>query len=1351
MKKTLFAFFFFLFVALVIVNAQDREVKFEKISVGQGLSHSSVFDIVQDSLGYMWFATQDMQVNRYDGYEFKTFRPDAKKFPEITYQNVRRLLVDHNDGLWMGGNKGICRFDFRNEQFKTYLLLEDNAFISGLVNDESKNIWASTANGKLYLFDQASESFKKINILLGSNNLSTIETIKSKGDLLYIGSRSGLFVFNKKNSALRKIMFDGSANHFIRDIEPDPKNGIWIGTEEDGLYLLSNDYRLIRHYSNVPGLKNSLVNDKIRDIEIGPDDKIWIGTFKGLSILNPDNGYFDNYIEESGYNYSLSQNSIRCIYLDRDKGMWLGTFYGGLSYYHPYNIKFNLINRSSGDPMLNDNVVNVVREDRKHNLWVGTNDHGLDYLDLKNRKATYYENKSADKNVSNSNNIKSILELDDETLLLGTHWGGLIHFYPGSGRFVTYTSASLDNSNSLADDRVTSLLKDHLNTIWVGSFRGLQEFDVRTGKFIPHYVDSKGQRLTSDQISCLSEDSQKRIWIGTNNGLNIFYPGTNVFESFIHVPVDSTSLSSNEITCILEDTKRRIWVGTNNGLNLFDEELRTFKRFNSGNNMIDSSISDILEDKDNNLWISTTKGLMKFNTTNWNCIYFNLQDGIQSTQYNPNAAWRTSDGMLIFGGINGLTMFYPEKIGKSGVNSRVLLSRLLVNNKVVTIGDSTGILKKSIAQTNRIKLKFNQNMISLYFVAINFYNKEKVNYQYRLEGYSTDWSLTHDSRWVSFANLSPGKYVFKVKVNSPYQLHEDYVTSLDIIVSPPWWRSTLAYFLYLLFLSGLGILVYKIIRERIKTSNDLKVERLEKQKQEEVHKMKLQFFTNISHEFKTPLSLIISPLEKMMESKTSNDWYNKQIDIVYKNARRLLSLIDQLLEFRKAEVGKLELRVMRNDLVAFLFDIYGSFVSLAKSRDIEYRFDKDVINLEGYFDKSFLEKIMFNLLSNAFKYTPTSGKIILSVKHLNDEVIISVADSGRGIPKEQLPYVYDTFNNIKQSNPVGGSGIGLAFTKRLVELHHGTIDVESELGIGTKFTVRLPVSKEAFLLTEIYEEVTSDDIIKDDIFITQEADTAYSYDKSQALTKEETILIVDDNQDLVNYLSDNLSKNYNIDVAYDGMEALEKIKDTEYDLIISDVMMPNMDGLNLCRKIKQNIRICHIPVILLTVKASIEQQVEGLEIGADDYLAKPFSLRILESKINNIIKSRKRLKEIYKEGLDIHPDQIAYNALDQEFLQKAVSIVEANLSDENFSVDQFAREMFMSRSNLHLKFKAITGDSASEFIKKIRFRKSVELLHSGKYNISEISYMVGFSSPSYFSNRFRQYFGCLPTDYMKKK
>jgi len=1003
-----------------------------------------------------------------------------------------------------------------------------------------------------------------------------------------------------------------------------------------------------------------------------------------------------------------------------------------------------LFGNASGLP---DNQVVALAEDAQGNIWIGTNDHGLIFWDVRNQKMKYYESVQGDPNTLSTNNIKTILVLEDNSLLVGTHLGGLNHFYPDR-KVIVYKEGA--GPGSIASNNAYCLLKDHEGDIWVGTFRGLQKFDPNQGYFTSHYIDSKGTRLTSDQISFLYNDTRNRIWIGTDDGLNILFKASNSFISFRNIPGDSASIAGNHVTCISEDRKGRIWIGTNNGLNLYEESSNSFKRYTVRNGLPNDFIYGILEDDDFNLWISSNGGLTKMNPETGFIQNFYEEDGIQSNQFNNYSFAKTSDGMLLFGGINGITAFYPDQIRSTPFNRKVIITQLLINNDVIQPYDRTGILEDHISNSGTVTFEKHDNSFSLRFVAINYLNTDRINYQYKLEGLDDNWNNIQKMRTISCSNLSPGDYTLKLKPDIHGEPDINEITKLNITILSPWWATKLAIVFYIILALMISFLIYRIIVTRIKTHQALKIERMEKQQLEEVNEMKLQFFTNISHEFKTPLTLIISPLEKLRESRTRNEWYNKQIDLVYKNARRLLTLVDQLMEFRKAEMGQLKLKVIPGDIVAFLYDIYHSFTNLAQTRDITFTFDKNVEKLEILFDRTIIEKIMFNLLSNAFKYTPSGGHIGLIIRKTNKTAVISVSDTGKGIPQDKQALIFDRFYSADKSNPSGGSGIGLAFTSRLVELHHGSIRLDSAPGTGSTFYVDIPLYKEVYPLSEISEEHSSE-VIDHKIPVEFEDELKHFVPVIDGDEEKERILIVDDNIEILNYLYDNLSEIYNVETANDGIDALEKIKNRQYDLIVSDVMMPRMDGMALCKKIKQNIKTCHIPFILLTVKASIDDQVEGHEIGADEYLGKPFSLRVLESKISNLIKSRKRLKEIYSEKVDFQPEDIAYNDLDQEFLEKAMNVVLNHLSDQEFSVDVFASEMFISRSNLHLKFKAITGDSASEFIKKIRFSKAVELLKTGKYNISEISYMVGFTSPSYFSSRFKKYFGHLPTDYRKKR
>ena len=574
------------------------------------------------------------------------------------------------------------------------------------------------------------------------------------------------------------------------------------------------------------------------------------------------------------------------------------------------------------------------------------------------------------------------------------------------------------------------------------------------------------------------------------------------------------------------------------------------------------------------------------------------------------------------------------------------------------------------------------------------------------------------------------------------------MSSLEINVAAPWWQTFWAYLAYFCVMLILFFVAYKLLNERLKVQQQLRIERLEKHKITEVNQMKLQFFTNISHEFRTPLTLIISPLQKIIERKGADDWLNKQHDIIYRNAKRLMTLIDQLMDFRKSELGELKLHVSRNELVGFINEIYLSFALAASQNNIIYTFDSKEENLNCLFDQSYIEKIAFNLLSNAFKYTPAGGTIGINLYREDNWVVIQVKDSGKGIPAEKLSLIFERFYRIDENSSKPGSGIGLALTKRLVELHHGTISATGEEGKGSVFTVRIPLDDDYYFEDELihHQEISSEETAKPGIEL-REAEIIHLEEEEH---KSETVLLVEDNKDIINYLRDNLKASYNIVTAANGKEALEQIYEEEPDLIVSDIMMPEMDGLTFCKSLKQNIKTCHVPLILVTAKNSVDDQIKGHQLGADDYVVKPFEMNLLEAKIKNLIKSRKRLKELYSQSNSIKPESIAFNNLDKELLDKALTVVEEHLQDAEFSVDLFAREMGMSRSNLHLKMKAITGASATDFIKKVRFNQALKLLEENRYSVAEISYMVGFNSPSYFSTSFKKHFGYLPTEHLEK-
>ncbi|TKG96313.1 hybrid sensor histidine kinase/response regulator [Puteibacter caeruleilacunae] len=1325
----------------------NRRVLFRNISISAGLSQSTVFAITQDTIGYMWFGTQD-GLNRYDGTDFFVYKNDVRDSASIASNYIRKLYIDRKGTLWIGGDKGVSRYSLKHDSFVNHILVKGNTNenITDILEDESGKLWVASDMGKVFLYDKENNRFGEIKFRLQGTHIDNINTLYSIGEKLLLGTDTGLYIMDKASySVSKKGLIDDSP--IIRKIVVDDAGRYWVGTEGHGLLLVDKDLKLLKRYGHKKGVVNTLSNDNIRSLAFDNEGRLWIGTFVGLSILDVQTETFSNYYEEFSRPYALSQNSVRSLHCDRQGGMWLGTFFGGVDYHHPADIKFDLLNQNGGSFSLSDNVVSSMIEDQKGNIWIATNDKGLNYWNRKNNKISNYSHDELKPQSLSSNNVKSLVVLGDNKLLAGTHKSGLNYLDGKTGRNRIFKHSGA--LGSIADNSVYALLKDHKSRIWVGTWKGLDLFDPDNGMFKHHLVDSKGRHLTSEQITFLYEDSRARIWVGTSNGLNIFYPERNVFESFLHIENDSTSLIHNKINCITEDSKGRIWIGTGRGLSVFDEINRGFVNYDSQDGLTNDVVFGILEDEQGYLWISTNGGLFRFKQKDRLFQLYDMDNGIQSRQFNNYSFCKTSDGCFMFGGINGITMFYPEDIRETPFNDHVILRNLRVFYKRVLPDDETGILTKPIGRTPKIRLKSDQNMFAFNFSAINFIGAKKIKYLRKLEGYDKEWRRGSGTQSATYSNLPSGTYTFKVKAISSDGVESENVTSIDVEVLRPWFLTNWAILSYLILIALIGYISMRLLKERIKTQNELRVERLEKKKLTEINQMKLEFFTNISHEFRTPLTLILSPLQKVRERYVGDEWLNKQNNLIYKNTQRLLSLIDQLMDFRKSELGSIKLKASKGELVSFVNEIYLSFAEVASQNNIVYTFDARQDKIDLVFDNSYMEKIIFNLLSNAFKFTPSGGSIGIMLSQTDKNAIIEVSDSGKGIPADKQSLIFERFYRIDEGMSKRGTGIGLALTKRLVDLHHGSIEVESEEGKGARFIINFPLSEIEYAEDElVVEQLQTTDKQEPIVSVYQEEEVLVDEDENG---EQDSLLLVEDNPDIISYLKENLRDQYKIYTASNGEEGLEVVGKHQPTLIISDVMMPVMDGIKFCKKIKQNIKTCHIPVILLTAKTSVEDQIEGLGTGADDYVSKPFMMNLLEAKISNIIKTRKRLKQYYSSTLDIEPTKIALNTLDEELLAKAVKIVEDHLEDADFSVDLFAREMGMSRSNLHLKLKGVTGESATDFIKKIRFGKAVKLLEENRYSIAEISYMVGFNSPSYFSTSFKKYFGHLPTEHIQRK
>ncbi|HVV03603.1 MAG TPA: ATP-binding protein, partial [Puia sp.] len=817
---------------------------------------------------------------------------------------------------------------------------------------------------------------------------------------------------------------------------------------------------------------------------------------------------------------------------------------------------------------------------------------------------------------------------------------------------------------------------------------------------------------------------------------------TGRFRHYVNEAGNPASLSNNNVISIKEDSRGLIWVGTREGLNVFNKKEGDFTIFRRGDGLPDNAILNILEDNDHQLWLSTPNGLSRVTvrvdpqTGHVTCRYTNYDQtyGLQGKEFNENAALKTGTGELIFGGGNGFNIFDPQKLRASPHHSQLIFTDLQVFNKTVGIGEKLNghvILPQSITESRQITLRPNENVFSIGFAALDFLDAQKVKYAYMLEPFNKDW-LVGDGRRAVYTNLDPGDYTFKVRSADEDGSWNEQVLELNIKILPPFWKTPLAYILYSLLLIGALLLARHILLQRAAMRFALAQERKEAHRLHELDMMKIRFFTNVSHEFRTPLSLILTPLDKIIQH-TDDPARKAQFNLIHRNARRLLNMVNQLLDFRKLEVQELRLNTSKGDIIRFIKELSYSFADIAEKKNIDFSFREATPSLCAFFDPDKMERIIFNLLSNAFKFTPEGGEVEVVLNFNDGTLILKVRDTGIGIEKDKQEKIFERFfqNEIPGSMVNQGSGIGLAITWEFVRLHNGTIKVESEPGEGSCFTVTLPVV--------IAEEEVAGPV----------AAAPLEEEKKGKKSKKQTVLLVEDNEDFRFYLKDNLREYFNIQEAVNGKEGWQKTLGSHPDLVVTDISMPEMNGIDLCRKIKEDKRTAFIPVILLTALTGEEQQLRGLETGANDYMTKPFNFEILLSKIRNLLTQQETARKTYQKQVEASPSHPKVESSDEKFIRQALDLVEKNMANPDFSVEEMSRELFISRVALYKRLLALTGKTPIEFIRSTRLKRAAQLLEKSQHTVSEIAYEVGFNNPKYFSRYFKAEFGVLPSAYQK--
>jgi signal transduction histidine kinase/ligand-binding sensor domain-containing protein/DNA-binding response OmpR family regulator len=1379
-------FFSVLLIVLLseIVYGQTDRLRFERITTNDGLSSNHISHIFQDKKGFLWISTQD-GINRYEGYRFKHFRHVPGNTNSLSDYAAGHIYEDSKGNFWISTREGLNVFNPESEIFTHYNPQKDSTVLLGsekivcTTEDKYGNIWIGTRKG-LNLFNPKTKSLTLFqNNPKDKNSLSfnyVTSLLSDSKNNLWIGTQIGLNKFNYKTSSFEVFLKNPQeaksiSGNLITSLFEDSNGNIWVSTNSGLNRLISFDKGKAGFfaYQHNPENKNSVSSNNVSKIAEDGKGHLWIGTLGGgVNIFNPKTNQFTSYQNDEEDNTSLSDNNIFSIYIDKFQNVWIGTFGGGINKYNPTKERFTLYQPSpfAKNKVAGNNVASVLIDD-KNNLWLGTYGDGIkvyrrdSFLDHSNLLFEL-KNDNKNKNTLSSNNVISIIQDKSGIIWIGTFGGGVNKYDPALKKFEVFKYKRKD-LKSLGNDFIHTIYEDSEGTIWVGTgLGGLNRFDKNTDSFKRFRNNSKypnsSKYLNSPEVNSILEDSKGNLWVGTSTGgLSRFDRRKESFVHFKHIQEDLISISSNGINCIYEDSKGRLWIGTfSGGLNLYNEKENTFIHYLEKDGLASNSVQSITEDAKGNLWITTINGISNFDPDKITFNNFDESDGLQGKVFNQRSVFRDlENGLIYFGGEKGLNVYSFNSIKEIKRIPAIVLTDFKVFNKSVLL-KYTALNENNTPDRQDIELAHDENVFSFEFASLDFTSPEKNQYRYMLAGFDKDWISSGSRREVTYTNLDPGNYIFKVKgTNSDGYWNEEGL-AVNLIINPPFWKAWWAYTIYFI-LAVIGFFsVRRYELNRVKLRNDLRLKEFESQKLQEVDQIKSRFFANISHEFRTPLTIIIGSLEKF-KSKMENNSDSKELVVMKRNASRLLQLINQLLELSRIESGNVKLNASESDLVKFLKRIVASYSSLANQKYIQLTFNKvpvdDIQTNEEifvFYDKKKFETVFYNLLSNAVKFSPNSEKIDVSISKDNLYAKINFSNSGIVIPSEKLSNIFNRFYQVDDTGTRNfeGTGIGLSLVKEYVELHKGKIEVESNNN-KTLFTIHIPLGKNH--LSE--NEIVSEDLeqLQGGIISSDALPTAATEIFNEPVEPDKTIiLVVEDNPDLREMIKENLLDNSFVLEAENGVKGLKLAEETIPDLIISDIMMPEMDGYELSRKIKINEKTNHIPVILLTAKAATEDKLTGLETGADDYLIKPFNSEELKIRVKNLIKIRRQMREKYQSQMLVKPADVVVPSTQKVFLDKLTSIIEHNISNENFSVEMLCDEIGMSRAQLHRKIKAVTNQSTSEFIRNFRLQRASELLKQDAGNIAEISYRVGFNSQAYFTKTFQEVYGQTPFEFKKE-
>jgi len=1356
------------FEGMYCAVAQPEHINFTSLGTRDGLLSNSVTAILKDRYGFMWFATND-GLNKFDGKTFVVYRHIPGDSTSLKSNEILALHEDAAGRLWVGtGGGAFSEYDRKRDCFINFprkgqnnqtMVMGPTALIRGLSSDGQGRLWVAEYGAPLVL-DTKTGRLDRLNLHRyaadAARPFSLLNIYTDHEGRIWVATDYGLFRYLPANRSFRQYLHrEGDSNSLrdngVRVLCEDKRGDLWVGTEKGLCRMPAGEDRFVS-FREEPAKGESAVAGTISAINVDNDGYVWVGASGGLIIIDPRSGRSVTYRPDESNLHSLTSEGVTSIYVDPDGIYWIGTFRGGVN---KYDKNLNLFDGKMGEAFRDggarSSIVTALAERPDGNLWVSTDGGGVYSYDRRRdrlqRLPLVIEGKAP-----SSLHVLAMHWTRSKQLYVGTFNKGLLLYDPSTGRAQKVRMSDRDDDPGV--NSIYCIREDKAGQVWAGTNGGgisvLKDGKLRY-RLLPNPAGPSDIRLpVNGFIRDIAEDAEGKIWIGSHgDGVAVYDPRTGQFKKYTQ---ETGALPGDKIQAFLLDSKGRMWVGTyGGGLCVYNKKEDRFVVYSEKDGLQNTNVYSILEDGSGRIWVSTNSGISSLDVQTNVFRNFTPHNGLQNNNFCHTSAFRTSDGELFFGGQQGFNYLYPSALTTNRNVPAVVLTDLRVANKSVVPGKGSP-LEEPVTVASKVDLAYGQNF-ALSFVALNYTLPDQNRYAYRLDGFDKDWISAGSQSTAYYTNLDPGDYVFRVKASNNDGVWSKGDTSIHIHVRPPFWRTVYAYIFYVLVVAGLLLYSRHVGLTRVRRKFAIEEERRETRRALELDRLKLKFLTNLSHEFRTPIALIMGPVEQLL-SELKGSKSEDRLEMIRRNGRRLLNLVNQLLDFRKMEEQELRLQLSPGDLVEFVREAGQSFVDLGQRKKIQFRSSANVDRLHVQFDRDKTERILFNLLSNAFKFTPEGGRIELSLEagvpgeDGRQPVIIRVADTGVGIPKTEQDRIFERFFQHAVPGAIlnQGTGIGLSIAKEFVLMHDGRIEVDSEEGRGSIFTVTLMLAAagegsvasggEAVDDTSGVEEPQGDG----GTGIVEDAGSAGGNIKRR-------ILLVEDNEDFRCYLKDSLSRYYDVLEAENGREGWQLALSAHPELIVSDISMPYMDGIELTRKLKADKRTGYIPVILLTALAEEAQQLAGLGTGANDYVTKPFSFELLNARIKGLLDWNSKLRSTYTKQVKVLMPAPEGESGNEKLMLRIVACLEAHLQDTQLSVEYLSRELGMSRSSLYSKLLELTGETPVEFIRSFRLEKAVALLGQGSLSISQIAYEVGFSSPTYFTRAFKEKYKTLPSDY----